>query len=135
MKKFKTYIIVISLVIILAYGLFYYVMNHNMGSGSEEFADKWKIIFTDKADLETLKKIDARVKKFDLQNDQWIMGISDNSHNAPAGGTIVTIDNNDQIKVFMGHVCGNNYLSHFAKSRYTLEQIYEKMADQLKEKQ
>lgn len=70
-------------------------------------------------DPNTFKEGNTWALLYDFPNGDWIAMAYASSHGAWGGGTVVTRDNNGNISVFFGHVCGRP----FSRGE-SLEEIY-----------
>ena len=61
---------------------------------------------------------------YDFPNGDWLAIAYASSHNTWGGGTVVTLDNKGDIRVFFGHVCGRPFV--FGES---LEELYAALMD------
>ena len=121
--------IVIILLILGLFGLSFFFWYHfTMGNGSKSFAYQWYKKLKNINYIQDFKYIQDKypfllLHKFP-ENDQWIIGICDDSHSSPWGGTIVIHDSEGKTRCFFGHVCGNNFLHIVLLNVKNIKELY-----------
>ncbi len=109
-------------------GFFFLYLWTSGGSGSADEADQLRRMIekVSSPDDERLPISGYAAKRFD--SGEWIVGIGTNSHGflskLRGGGTIVVKDSRDNIRCFLGHVCGSDDLRMRMKTASSLDDFY-----------
>jgi hypothetical protein len=112
MRRRRLFVLGCAILPVLALAAFLELMiwpaPFSMGNGSPTYAKKWKARLDELPDPESARaKYDEIVVKR-YGNNEWIFGVSANSHSSIDGGTIVVRDSRGDIHAFFRHVCGDS---------------------------
>jgi hypothetical protein len=116
------------LILILIAGLVAYVITctpistwvFGLGAGSPAFAEKWRARLQPIGDPDSATALYSDIEVVRFKDGDWVIGVSDDSHASPWGGTVVVKDSTGATRAFFGHVCGPGFLSkRLSKAPFT----------------
>jgi len=113
-----------------------HVLNSSDDFGSSKLAGEWTAKLRAYTDLDDARAKDPRVQGAKLPNGEWVFGYCNDSHGklpGHGGGTVVVRDSRGEVRVFFGHVCGDDYLQSYCNHSDSLDVFYKNLSEMLVE--
>jgi hypothetical protein len=113
-------------------GYVLYVFNSSDDLGSPKLAAEWEAKLQTFKDFDDALNKDSQVQGTVLPNGEWVMGYCNDSHAklpGSGGGTLVVKDSRGAVRVFFGHVCGNDVIESCCHDCASLDMFYERLGN------